>query len=47
MCMHSRYPEVFMTKSTGTGELRKVLDRTMRTHGKLEEIWSDGGPKYC
>ena len=46
MCLYSRYPEVHMTRSTGMGELRKVMDRTMRTHGRPEEIWSDGGPPY-
>ena len=35
-----------MTKSTGMAELRKVMDRTMRTHGRPDEIWSDGGPPY-
>ena len=35
-----------MTKSTGMGELRKVMDKTMRTHGAPEEIWNDGGPPY-
>ena len=35
-----------MTRSTGMGELRKVMDRTMRTHGRPQEIWSDGGPPY-
>ena len=46
MDVYSRYPEVHMTKSTGMGELRKVMDRTMRTHGCPDEIWSDGGPPY-
>ena len=46
MCVYSRYPEVCMTKSTGMTELRRVMDRQMRTHGVPKEIWSDGGPPY-
>merc|ERR1712030_226932 len=43
---YSRYPEVHMTKSTGMGELRKIMDHTMRTNGVPDEIWTDGGPPY-
>ena len=46
MCIYSRYPEVYMTKSTRMEELKKVMDKTMRTHGVPDEIWSDGGPPY-
>ena len=46
MCVYSRYPKVFMIKSTGMGELRRVMDRTMRSHGVSDEIWTDGGPPY-
>ena len=46
MDLYSRYPEVHLTKSTGMKELRKVLDRTMRTHGRPREIWSEGGAPY-
>ena len=35
-----------MTKSTGIAELRRVMDRQMRTHGVPKEIWTDGGPPY-
>ena len=46
MCVYSRYPEVCMTKFTGIAELRRVMDRQMRTHGVPKEIWTDGGPPY-
>ena len=35
-----------MTRSTGMAELRKVMDRQMRSHGVPKEIWTDGGPPY-
>ena len=35
-----------MTKSTSMAELKCVMDRTMRTHGTPDKIWSDGGPPY-
>ena len=33
MCLYLRYPEVHMTKLTGMTELKKVMDRNLRTHG--------------
>ena len=41
MDTYSKYPEVHMTKSTGIKELKGVLAKTMRSHGKPIEIWSD------
>ena len=35
-----------MTKSTSMDELKKVMDKSMRTHGVPDEVWSDGGPPY-
>ena len=46
MDLYSRWPEVYMTKSTKMEELKKVLGRTMRLHGRPNEIWSDGGAPY-
>ena len=46
MDLYTRYPDVHMTKSTGMMELKKVPVKTMRTHGRPKEIWSDIGPPY-
>ena len=43
ICPYSRYLEVHMIRSTGMTELRKVLNKTMRTHGVPTEVWSGGG----
>ena len=38
MRIYSRYPKVHMTKSKSMTKLRKVLNKTMRTHGVPTEI---------
>ena len=48
VCLHaySRYLVVHVLKSTKLTELKKALANTIRTHGRLDVIWSDGGPPY-
>ena len=46
MDAYSRYPVVHILKTTRIGELKKALGHTIRTHGRPDEIWSDGGPPY-
>ena len=45
MDAYSRYPEVHLTKSTKMEELKKVMAKSIHTHGCPEEIWSDGGAR--
>ena len=46
MDAYSRYPVVHVLKTTRMSELRKALDDTNRTHGRPEQVWSDGGAPY-
>ena len=46
MDAYSRYPVVHLLRSTKLTELKKALGNTIRTHGRPDEIWSDGGPTY-
>ena len=46
MDAYSRYPVVHMTKSTKLTELKKCLTSTIRTYGRPDEIWSNGGAPY-
>ena len=43
---YSRYPEVYITRSEKLTELKKCASRAIRTHGRPDEIWTDGGPPY-
>lgn len=46
MDAYSRYPVVHLLKSTKLTELKKTLNATIRTYGRPDQIWSDGGPPY-
>ena len=46
MDAYSRYPVVHLTKSTKITELKKAMEGTIRTLGRPEQVWSDGGPPY-
>ena len=46
MDAYSRYPVVHMLKTTRLTDLKKALNSTIRTHGRPDQIWSDGGPPY-
>ena len=46
MDAYTRYPVVHLTKSTKLTELKKAMSNTIRTLGRPEEVWSDGGPPY-
>ena len=46
MCVYSRYPEVHLIKSTKFSDLKKVLDKNMRTNGTPDEVWADNGSPY-
>ena len=37
---------VHLLKSTKLTELKKDLNATIQTHGRQDQIWSDGGPPY-
>ena len=46
MDAYSRYPVVHMLRSTKGTELKKALGHTIRTYGRPDIIWSDGGAPY-
>ena len=46
MDAYTGYLVAHMTKTTKLMELKKCLNSTIRTLGRPEGIWSDGGPRY-